>query len=540
MATFSIQHITAFDRTKLKPVRTVVRRAVVGAEEETDTLLAWAMFLDDVAGDVNDAHEDPTNSAGAVVTSTVRLDASAVEAHGAIGAGRGWAAPLKVTHIDLDARPGYITRKAHEYLDDAPVLAEKVRLLAELIQRSERCLAYTGAGISTSTGISDYATRSRGVASSGRPQLVSPLDAQPSLAHRVLTSMYKCGYLKYWVQQNHDGLPQKAGYPQHALNEIHGAWFDPSNPVVPMKGQLRDDLFRSMLEWEDITDLCIAVGTSLAGMNADRVASTVAAKACTGRGGALGTVIIGLQQTRLDAESSLRIFAKIDDVFDLLARELLLDPNSALPNAAEVRSDVVCVPYASSGLKTSALHELDLRLGSRVRITSGPNKGRVCEVKGKRNGNYLLHSCGHGVGLPVHEYVLGSWIVTEAEKGLLDWCPVTSMCDEGSAPQGQRKVKTCAHSLSVHRPGQTELAGLTGADMSVGTSGRAQHVFLRDCEGCSFTIARAVKVTIERCASCTVRVMGPLLSGTAEVIRCRGVVVEARVGPTNRYDRPEQ
>ena len=30
--------------------------------------------------------------------------------------------------------------------------------------------------------------------------------------------------LSFWVQQNHDGLPQKAGFPQWLLNEIHGSW----------------------------------------------------------------------------------------------------------------------------------------------------------------------------------------------------------------------------------------------------------------------------------------------------------------------------
>ena len=28
------------------------------------------------------------------------------------------------------------------------------------------------------------------------------------------------------VQQNHDGLPQKAGVQQELMNEIHGSWFD--------------------------------------------------------------------------------------------------------------------------------------------------------------------------------------------------------------------------------------------------------------------------------------------------------------------------
>lgn len=28
------------------------------------------------------------------------------------------------------------------------------------------------------------------------------------------------------------GLPQKAGFPQGLINEVHGSWYDPSNPGV--------------------------------------------------------------------------------------------------------------------------------------------------------------------------------------------------------------------------------------------------------------------------------------------------------------------
>lgn len=49
----------------------------------------------------------------------------------------------------------------------------------------------------------------------------------------MLVALSRAGYLKHWVQQNHDGLPQKAGYPQEHINEIHGAWFDPRYIASP-------------------------------------------------------------------------------------------------------------------------------------------------------------------------------------------------------------------------------------------------------------------------------------------------------------------
>merc|ERR1711988_1703419 len=127
------------------------------------------------------------------------------------------------------------------------------------------------------------------------------------------------GYLKQWIQQNHDGLPQKAGFPQNDLNEIHGAWYDPSNPVVPMDGSLRADLIERMLDWESQVDLCLSLGTSMVGMNSDRMAVAPAERMRKGVKGALGTVIVTLQQTQYDSLASIRIFAPIDCVMELLS-----------------------------------------------------------------------------------------------------------------------------------------------------------------------------------------------------------------------------
>merc|ERR1711988_1587410 len=68
------------------------------------------------------------------------------------------------------------------------------------------------------------------------------LDAEPTVAHFVMAELNRQDLLHGWVQQNHDGLPQKAGYRQEDINEIHGSWFDPSNPVVKYTGNLRGDL----------------------------------------------------------------------------------------------------------------------------------------------------------------------------------------------------------------------------------------------------------------------------------------------------------
>merc|ERR1712093_534596 len=203
-----------------------------------------------------------------------------------------WEDPECVNVCDVEARPGYNSEKAHEYLDHEDVLKEKIKVLAEMLRQSKSAVIYSGAGISTSSGIKDYASKAgslqkvhdqllkkrtqlKGQGSLGQPKKkVNWLKAEPTFAHKTLTVLHQEGHIKQWVQQNHDGLPQKAGFPQADLNEIHGAWFDPSNTVVQFSGQLREDLFSDLLKWEQETDLCLCVGTSLSGMNADRMAVT--------------------------------------------------------------------------------------------------------------------------------------------------------------------------------------------------------------------------------------------------------------------------
>src|SRR3989338_3040784 len=223
-----------------------------------------------------------------------------------------WQNPVRVTSFDVPARWTFTDMCAHEYREKPETLAKKAKMLADLIRRSKNCVAYTGAGISTAAGIDDYASKAKSTyqTAAGKPVLKDWKQARPTYSHRVLTTLYEQGQLKHWIQQNHDSLPQKAGYPQHALNEIHGSLHDPSNPIVPYEGELRPDLFQWMNEWTEQIDLCLALGTSMSGFAADEVALHPATKFADGIG--LGIVIINLQQTQYDSRASLRIFEKID------------------------------------------------------------------------------------------------------------------------------------------------------------------------------------------------------------------------------------
>ena len=107
--------------------------------------------------------------------------------------------------------------QAHEYMEDDAVLREKVQLLAKLLKKSKHTLAYTGAGISTSAGVDDYATKHK-KEKMGRPK--SPFDALPTKAHRVMAAMHKHGDLNYWIQQNHDGANTHSHSLTHTLTHL--------------------------------------------------------------------------------------------------------------------------------------------------------------------------------------------------------------------------------------------------------------------------------------------------------------------------------
>jgi hypothetical protein len=125
-----------------------------------------------------------------------------------------------------------------------------------------------------------------------------------------------------------------------------------SNPVVQFSGNLRSDLFQWMMEWEERADMCLCLGTSLSGMNADRMAKTPAKKSLQNK--AIGTVIINLQQTPLDSRCFIRIWAKLDDAFKILAEKLNIKVDLNKPTVPD--GDVYYVPYGENGVKVLYLY----------------------------------------------------------------------------------------------------------------------------------------------------------------------------------------
>lgn len=120
---------------------------------------------------------------------------------------------------------------------------EGVPLLGDLIRESDRILVFTGAGISTSSGIPDY-RGPQGIWKSSTPiyyrTFMTDHDArveswerqvsgaavlgaaEPNEVHRAVVDLETAGKVEMVVTQNIDGLHRDAGTSPGLLVEIHG------------------------------------------------------------------------------------------------------------------------------------------------------------------------------------------------------------------------------------------------------------------------------------------------------------------------------
>ena len=325
-----------------------------------------------------------------------------------------------------------------EFSDQESVFKDKVKKLARLIRLSKKTVIYSGAGISVAAGINQAAR------SSGQYSDIST-DASPTITHRAITALKASGLVECWVQQNHDGLPQKAGYPQEDIYEVHGSWYDPSNPVVCYDGIMRGDLFSRMKKASDTADLVLVLGTSLSGLNSDQIAIDAARRSCAGEN--LGTVIVNLQQTARDGIATLRMFSETDHVFTALLENLGIKLED---NCKEAPENCVFVPYNANGNRSGKLRMyLDLTEGQQIRLNPDHNcqgsrqpKLRHIYGKGAQEFQEVTRKPGPGKGF-VGKYLsalsawelkiegvpmlLGRWWLETAERGNLDSIPVVNI-----------------------------------------------------------------------------------------------------------------
>jgi NAD-dependent deacetylase len=128
-------------------------------------------------------------------------------------------------------------------MDDPTERGAALEALARLIDEAETVVAFTGAGISTESGIPDFRSPG-GLWTRYRPidyrDFVSSEEArremwrrkfamekeigtvEPNAGHRALTKLHEAGKLSHIITQNIDGLHVASGMPAVAVIELHG------------------------------------------------------------------------------------------------------------------------------------------------------------------------------------------------------------------------------------------------------------------------------------------------------------------------------
>ncbi len=123
-------------------------------------------------------------------------------------------------------------------------MTEEIERLSQLIIESKRTVVFTGAGISTESGIPDFrspggiwsrydpedftiqkflssvAARKAFWQMSVEGELL--INASPNPAHYAIAELYQLGKLDCIITQNIDNLHQKAGVPEDKVLELHG------------------------------------------------------------------------------------------------------------------------------------------------------------------------------------------------------------------------------------------------------------------------------------------------------------------------------
>ena len=108
-----------------------------------------------------------------------------------------------------------------------PLLEQHVETIARWIVESGHLIAFTGAGISTDSGIPDFrgpdGVWTRRDAGLPAPRWgVPPERVEPNASHSALVDLQRLGKLHFLITQNTDGLHRRSGIDPEVLAELHG------------------------------------------------------------------------------------------------------------------------------------------------------------------------------------------------------------------------------------------------------------------------------------------------------------------------------
>lgn len=250
-------------------------------------------------------------------------------------------------------------------------MSQDLAYAARLLLDAKRILVFTGAGISTESGLPDF-RGTDGVWTKMSPEdfqldryLRDPKtrirawqkrfpkmfgNARPNPAHFAVTDLWKAGKLIGCVTQNIDGLHQAAGLPKEAVAELHGnsdgigcvrcgtahdpaeveeRWsngdLDPrcdrcggilKSTIVFFGEVLPESELRLAEQWAAEADAVVAIGSSLSVYPAAYIPLEIAARGDT-------FVIINNAPTDLDGVASIRLEGMAGTIFPQLVGAII-------------------------------------------------------------------------------------------------------------------------------------------------------------------------------------------------------------------------
>ena len=156
----------------------------------------------------------------------------------------------------------------------ADQITAEIKKAADLLKGSHRAVAFTGAGISTPSGIPDFRSQNTGLWQRFDPMEVASLrifqsrpekffdwlrpllreiwQAQPNKAHLALAELEKAGIIQALITQNIDDLHQRAG--SKKVLEVHGSLRTLTCPGC--QEQYKSQRFKPQLSQAEEMPLC--------------------------------------------------------------------------------------------------------------------------------------------------------------------------------------------------------------------------------------------------------------------------------------------
>jgi len=112
-------------------------------------------------------------------------------------------------------------------MDKRQLTEQRIETIARWIIDCEHLVAFTGAGISTDSGIPDFrgpdGVWTRRDAGLAPPRWrVAPGQVKPNVSHLALVALQELGKLQFLITQNTDNLHRRSGIRPELLAELHG------------------------------------------------------------------------------------------------------------------------------------------------------------------------------------------------------------------------------------------------------------------------------------------------------------------------------